>query len=725
MQRRDFIRVAAGAGAGLTLAVMLDGCRPEAAPEAPSGAFAPNAWLRIAPDGSVTVMVDRSEMGQGISTALAMLVAEELDADWSQVRYQFAPANEAYFNPAMKVQATGGSTGVRAAWGPLREASAAARAMLVAAAARSWNVSPGECTTESGRVIHAGSGRSIGFGDLADAAGREAVPESVVVKKPDAFRLIGKPIVRLDLLDKVTGRAEFGLDAGPRDAWVAVVARSPVFGGTVAGHDPASALAVPGVRQVVVIESGVAVVADSFWAARAGREALKVTWNDGPGAALDDAGISAAFDALLREDGRQAKRVGDPASVAPARLVEATYDVPYLAHATMEPMNCTADVRDDGVTVWAPTQFQAAPRYLAGGGSRGVAASVAGVGVDRVDIHTTHLGGGFGRRSELDFVREAVEVSKAVKRPVRLVWTREDDIRHDHYRPAARHRIAAGIDQAGRPVVWRHHVAAPSIMAKFIPGFVPDWMAHLAGPLKGGIDPSAVEGVADLAYPVPNLEVRYHEAKFPVPVGYWRSVGHTHTAFAVECFIDELAEAAGRDPVEYRRELLAERPRHRAVLDLAAERAGWGGPVPEGRARGVAVHESFGSYVAEVAEVGLVDGKVRVHRIVCAVDCGQVVNPDTVVAQIEGAVVYGLTAALMGRVTIDRGRVKESNFHDYPVLRMREMPVVEVHLVASPFEPGGVGEPGTPPVAPAVANAVSRLVGRRIRSLPIAVGATS
>ncbi len=387
----------------------------------------------------------------------------------------------------------------------------------------------------------------------------------------------------------------------------------------------------------------------------------------------------------------------------------------------MEPMNCTADVRADGVTVWAPTQFQAAPGYLAGGGSRGVAASIAGVGVDQVDIHTTHLGGGFGRRSELDFVREAVEISKAVGRAIRLVWTREDDIRHDHYRPAARHTIAAGIDPAGRPVFWRHRVAAPSILAKFIPGFVPDWMAHLAGPLKGGIDPSAVEGVADLAYPVPHLDVRYHQAKLAVPVGYWRSVGHTHTAFAVECFVDELAEAAGRDPVEYRRELLAERPRHRAVLELAAERAGWSVPPAAGRARGVAVHESFGSYVAEVAEVGIEAGKVKVHRVVCAVDCGVVVNPDTVVAQMEGAIVYGLTAALMGRITIAGGRVTESNFHDYPVLRMRDMPVVEVHLVASRFEPGGVGEPGTPPIAPAVANAVSRLIGRRIRSLPISV----
>ncbi len=719
MERREFIRVAAGVGAGLTLAVSLDGCS-EPAPSS-TAAFAPNAWIRIGTDGVVTVMVDRSEMGQGISTALPMLVAEELDADWGLVRYQFAPANEAYYNPIMKIQATGGSTSVRAAWGPLRQAGATARAMLIGAAAAEWKVRPEECGTEAGFVVHAGSGRRAGYGALAEAAAGLPVPAAVTLKKSSEFRLIGQPLRRLDLLDKVTGRAVFGSDAGPRDALVAVIARSPTLGGTLVTYDPIGALAVPGVKQVFQTTSGVAVVATTFWAARTGRNALKVLWNEGVAAALSDATISEELDTLIASGGRLAESAGDLASVVPATLLEAVFDVPYLAHATMEPMNCTADVRADGVTVWAPTQFQAAPSFMAGGGARGVAASIAGVSVDQVEIHTTHLGGGFGRRSEVDFVREAVEVSKSVKAPVRVVWTREDDMQHDFFRPIARHAIAAGLDATGAPVLWRHIVASPSIFAKFLPSFVPEWMAHLAGPLKGGVDQSAMEGAVDMVYPVPNREFRYAEARFPVPVGYWRSVGHTHTAFAVECMIDELAAAAGRDPVAFRRLLLADAPRHRAVLDLAAEQSGWGTPLPAGRFRGVAVHESFGSWVAQVAEVSVTGSVVRVHRVVCAVDCGTVVNPDTVRAQMEGSIVYGLTAALKGRISIQGGKVKQTNFHDYPMLRMSEMPVIDVHIVSSPFDPGGVGEPATPPIAPAVANAVFAATGRRVRSLPITV----
>ena len=723
MERRDFLRVTAGVGAGLTLAVMLDGCA-ESPPSAP-GIFAPNAWIRIGRDGIVTVMVDRSEMGQGISTALPMLVAEELDADWAMVRYQFAEANAAYYNPIMKIQATGGSTSVRAGWLPLRQAGAAARSMLMAAAAAEWKVASDTCRTEAGRVIHAPSGRSSSFGELADAAARLPVPTKVVLKRPSDFRLIGRPLQRLDLVEKVTGRAVFGLDAGPRDALVAVVARCPTFGGKLTTFDPSEALAVPGVKQVFPTASGVAVVATSFWAARTGRDALKVIWNEGPAASLSDAVISKELDALLASGGRVAHAVGDVGSVMPATLIEAVFEVPYLAHATMEPMNCTADVRPDGVTVWAPTQFQAAPGYMAGGGSRGVAAGVAGVSADQVEVHTTHLGGGFGRRAEVDFVREAVEVSKSVKAPVRLVWTREDDIRHDFYRPIAKHAISAGLDAKGAPVLWKHTVASPSIFTKFMPGFLPEWATHVAGPLKGGIDQSAIEGAVDMAYPIPHRQFRYAQARFPIPVGYWRSVGHTHTAFAVECMMDELAGAARQDPVTFRRDLLRDSPRHRAVLDLAAEQAGWGTAAPEGRFRGVAVHESFGSWVAQVAEVSVTNSAIRVHRVVCAVDCGMVVNPDTVRAQMEGGIVYGLTAALKGRITIEGGKVKESNFHDYPMLRMDEMPVIDVHIVASSFEPGGVGEPATPPIAPAVANAVFAATGRRIRALPIRVATAS
>ncbi|MFN0181989.1 MAG: molybdopterin cofactor-binding domain-containing protein [Gemmatimonadales bacterium] len=721
MDRRQFVRVTSSVGAGLALAVMLDGCGAEAPPTAAPDQFAPDAWIRIAPDGTVTVMVDRAEMGQGVSTSLPMLVAEELDAEWSSVRYEFAPANEAYFNPVMKIQATGGSTSIRAAWEPLRRAGALARSMLIAAAAKSWNVPPSECSTEPGVVVHRGSGRRVGYGAIAGAAAREPVPAEVSLKDPKDFRLIGTSVRRLDLAEKVTGRAQFGLDAGPRDASVAVVARCPVFGGELDSFDPAPAMAIAGVKQVVAIDSGVAVVADSFWAAERGRAALTIAWREGSAAELDDSAVAAELTRLAGPEGRLARAVGDVATAAAARTVEAAYDVPYLAHATMEPMNCTADVRPDRVTVWVPTQFQAAPSYLAGGGTRGVAASIAGVAAEQVTVITTHLGGGFGRRSEVDMVREAVQVSKAVGGPVRLVWTREDDIQHDFYRPAARHVMGAGLDASGMITWWRHHTASQSIFSKFLPGFVPQWATRIAGPLKGGIDPSAVEGAVDHPYEVPNIEVRYGMADLPVPVGYWRAVGHTHTAFAVESFIDELATAAGRDPVEYRLGLLSNAARHRAVLTLAAERAGWGTPSPRGWSRGVAVHESFGSFVAQVAEVEIEGSTIRVRRVICAVDCGAVVNPDTVQAQMEGAIAYGLSATLTGRISIAKGRVRQSNFHDYPVLRMNEMPVVEVHLVASPYLPGGVGEPGTPPIAPAVANAVFAATGRRLRTLPLAL----
>ncbi len=719
MDRRSFVRVTAGAGAGLTLGIHLQGCGSEAAPPAAAGSFAPDGWLRLTADGTVTVVVDRSEMGQGVSTALPMLVAEELDADWSTVRYEFAPANEAYYNPLMSVQATGGSSSVRAAWEPLRRAGATARMMLIAAAAKEWNVPASECETEPGVVVHRGSGRRVAYGSLASAASLMPMPTEVALKNPSQFRLIGRPVPRLDLREKVTGKAVFGMDAGPRDALVALVARCPVFGGSVESFDPRPALVVKGVRHVVAIASGVAVAADNFWAARQGRDALTVSWVEGPGVTTDDASVAAELEALTMGEGRIARQQGSLGAAAAATTIEATYQVPFLAHATMEPMNCTADVRAGGVTVWVPTQFQAAPGYLAGGGARGVAASIAGVSVDRVTIHTTHLGGGFGRRSELDVVREAVAISKQVRAPVRLMWTREDDIRHDFYRPAARHVMAASLDRSGAVVSWSHRTASQSIIAKFLPGFIPEWATRLAGPLKGGIDQSAVEGAVDHPYNVPNVEIRYAQAKFPVPVGYWRSVGHTHTAFAVECFVDELAHAAGQDPVAFRMALLAGRPRHRGVLEVAASQAGWGSPLPAGRFLGVAVHESFGSFVAQVAEIAISSGQIRVHRVVAAIDCGMIVNPDTVKAQVESGIVYGLTAALKGRISIERGRVKESNFHDYQMLRMSEMPVVEVHILPSHLAPGGVGEPGTPPIAPAVANAVFAATGQRLRTLPL------
>ena len=720
--RREFLKAGLVAGAGLTLAVSLDGCGSEALPPTDRATFAPDAWIRIGTDDIVTVIVDRSEMGQGVSTALPMLVAEELDADWSTIRYRFAPANEAYYNPLVSgMQLTGGSTSVRAAWRPLREAAARARSMLITAAAGSWGVPAERCVTENGSVVSP-DGRRVRYGAVANLAASVPVPLTVTLKAPADFRLIGKPMLRLDLPGHVTGRTVFGIDAMPDGVLVAVIARCPVFGGTLRSVEEAAARAVPGVREVVRIEEGVAVVADGYAAARAGRDALTIEWDEGALATLDDAGVSAQLEALGAGPGKVARSAGlggDFAGVA-ARTFDAVFEVPYLAHGTMEPMNCTADVRADSVTVWAPTQFQAGPRML-GGGTRGVAAKVSGVPLSRVTVHTTHLGGGFGRRSEMDFVTEACRVSKAVAAPVKVIWTREDDTRHDQYRPAVRHQLRGSLGADGSVVGWSHHIISPSIIAKFLPGWLPDFVAHLGGPLKGGIDGNAIEGAAEVPYAIPNLEVRFTQADLGIPVGFWRSVAHSHTAFAIECFIDELAGAAGADPVQFRRGLLSAEPRARAVLDLAAEQSGWGTPAAPGRFRGVAVHESFGSYVAQVAEISVDAGAVRVHRVVCALDCGQVVNPDTVVAQMEGGIVYGLTAALMGKISISGGRVKQSGFIDYPILTMRQMPVIDVYLVPSTMEPGGVGEPGTPPIAPAVANAVFAATGRRIRKLPIEV----
>ncbi len=721
MRRREFLERSAATGAVLTLGVCFSGCSTEALPDAGGASFAPDAWIRIESDGTVRVMVDRSEMGQGVSTALPMLVAEELDANWSKVRFEFAPANAAYKNPLSLGQVTGGSTSVMAAWIPLRQAGARARAMLVAAAATTWSVAPGECRTANGEVIHEPSGRRLGYGELAGRAALLLVPEQVTLKDPKTFTLIGKAVPRVDAPAMVSGRTGYGIDAAPEGVRTALIARCPVFGGRLRRFEGSRARAVPGVLAVVAIESGVAVVAKGYWAAFKGREALDVEWDEGEHAALSSDGIAARFDAALNGGGRTVKAVGnaDAELRRAAQVVQAEYDLPFLAHACMEPMNCTAHVRADGVDVWVPTQVQMLPRVF-GGGTRGVAAKAAGLSAEQVRVHTTNLGGGFGRRSEMDFVRDAVQVSRAVGGPVKVVYSREDDIRHDFYRPATRHRIRAGLDAAGKPAGWDHHIVGPSILGRFVPGFVPDWVAGLAGPMKGGIDPSAVEGAAELPYAVGAMRVHWSREDLGVPVGFWRSVGHTHTAFVVETFIDELAAAAGQDPLAFRRSLLPEGSRHRRVLDTAAEKAGWGTPLPEGVGRGIAVHESFGSWCAQVAEVSIENRRVRVRRVVAAFDCGAVVNPDTVVAQIEGGIVYGLSAALHGRITIEQGSVVQGNFHDYPVLRMNEMPSVEVHLVPSGDAPGGAGEPGTPPIAPAVANALGALTGKRYHSLPLA-----
>jgi isoquinoline 1-oxidoreductase beta subunit len=696
MDRRDFLQTTGAAGAALVIGIRL--------PTQAAAPLAPNAWLRIGADESVRVLVDRSEMGQGVATSLPMLLAEELEADWTKVRIEFAPAAREYFNPLFGMQGTGGSTSVRAAWTPLRQAGAAAREVLIAAAAQTWGVDRATCRAERGAVTHEPTRRRLTYGRLVGRAAALPVPTDVPLKSPKDWRIIGKPTKRLDTPPKVTGAAQFGIDVRVPGLLVAVVARCPVFGGKMKSFDAAAAKAVPGVRHVVPISSGVAVLADGYWPAKKGRDALKIEWDEGPNAGVSSASISRLFAEGAARPGAVARHDGDPdrGITAAARTIEATYEMPFLAHATMEPMNCTAHVRADGVDVWAPTQFQTMAQQ--------VGASIGGVPPEKVRVHTTYLGGGFGRRFELDFIQEALEASKAGGgAPVKVIWSREDDTQHAQYRPANYHRMRAGLDGGGRPVAWTHRIVAPSIMARVFPNTV-----------QNGLDAEAVEGGKEMAYGVPNVHVDYVLTDTGIPVGFWRSVNNSFNAFAVETFIDELAAAAQADPYEYRRGLLANAPRHRGVLELAATKAGWGAPLPASRARGIAVHKSFESFVAEVAEVSVSSaGEVRVHRVVCAVDCGMYVNPDTIEAQMQSGIVYGLTAALKGAITIDRGRVQQGNFHDYPMLRMDEMPVVEVHIVPSTEAPGGVGEPGTPPIAPAVANAIFAATGKRIRKLPI------
>ncbi|MGB8959496.1 MAG: xanthine dehydrogenase family protein molybdopterin-binding subunit [Candidatus Aminicenantales bacterium] len=702
--RRDFLKAGATLGGGLVLGVMLPaGADP--AKGLGAARLAPNAFLRIGTDGIVTVIVPQSEMGQGVATSLPMLVAEELDADWKMVRYEQAPADKAYANPLLGSQITGGSTSVRSFWTPLRQAGAAARTMLIAAAAKAWGVDPATCRAENGTVVHQATGRKSTFGELATAASAMPVPKTAVLKSPSEFAILGKPLPRFDTPLKVDGRAAFGIDAAPEGALVAVVARCPVFGGKAAKFDDAAAKKVPGVRQVVPISSGVCVIADTFWAARMGREALKVTWDEGALAGLTSDKIFQAFAGAAKSPGPAARNDGDAAGALTkaAKKIDAVYRVPYLAHATMEPMNCTASVTKTRCDVWAPTQAQTATQRTA--------AAITGLSPDAVFVHTMFLGCGFGRRGETDFAGEAVEASKAAGAPVKVIWTREDDIRHDHYRPATYNVLSAGLDAKGLPIAWTTRIVGSSIFASH---------AREMGLPTAGIDRTSVEGLADLPYEIPNLHVEYVENEPGIPVGFWRSVGCSQNAFIAESFMDEIAAAGGQDPYELRRALLAKHPRHRGVLELVAAKAGWGKPLPKGVFRGIAMAEAYGSFVAEVAEISVGSGgTVKVHRVVGATDCGLHVNPDTIRAQMEGGIVYGLTAGLYGKITIANGAVEQGNFDDYEMLRMSEMPKVEVYLVESPEAPGGVGEPGVPPIAPAVCNAIFAATGKRIRELPI------
>jgi isoquinoline 1-oxidoreductase beta subunit len=708
MQRREFLKAGAALGGGLLISLYV----PEFAPAARGADSAAkpvalNAFVRIGSDESVTVISNHSEMGQGIYTSLPMLLNEELEADWARIRVESSPVDAVYNHTVFGLMMTGGSTTTNSEYDRFRKMGAMARILLITAAAQSWNVDPQTCRAEKGYVIHTPSGRRASYGSLAEAAARIAPPKDIPLKEPKDFTLVGTPVHRLDTPSKTNGTAQFGLDVYIPGMLTAVVARAPVFGGKVVSYNADGAKAIPGVVNVVQVPSGVAVIAKGFWPAKLGREKLEITWDDGPGAAISTVAMRENFSALSKTPGAVARKAGDTAAAlaSAAKTITAEYEVPYLAHCMMEPLNTVVDLHEDRCEIWTGTQFQT--------GDRAAAAKVAGLKPEQVTLHTTLLGGGFGRRANpaCDFVTEAAEVAKAAKAPVKVVWTREDDIRGGWYRPMWYDHFAAGLDASGNPVAWTHTIVGQSIMT--------GTMFEAYG-VKDGIDSASVEGAADLLYGIPNLQVELHTPKNEVPVQWWRSVGHSHTGFSVEAFFDEVAHAGGKDPYQLRRTLLAGQPRMLAVLDLAAQKADWGSALPAGRARGIATHFSFDSYVAQVAEVSVEkNGTVHVHRVVAAVDCGQTVNPDTVKAQLEGGIIFGLTAALKTEITLDKGRVQQRNFNDYPMLRMFESPVIEVFIVPSTEHPTGVGEPGVPPVAPAVANAIFAATGKRVRRLPI------
>ncbi len=709
LTRRRFLQGSAAVSVGLLIGFDL---RVGRAAAQPGGAFAPNAFLRIAPDNTVTIIAKHIEFGQGTYTGLATILAEELDADWSQVRVESAPADAARYNNLLfgAVQGTGGSTAMANSWEQLRKAGAMARAMLVAAAAREWGVPTAEIAVSNGVLSHAQTGRRATFGDLALKAAAVPPPADVKLKDPKDFTLIGRRVPRLDSRSKTDGSAVFTMDVYLPDMLTAVIARPPRFGAKVRAFDASAALQVKGVTDVVQVPAGVAILAGNFWAARKGREALKIDWDESGAEGRGSEELFAAYRALARQPGASARRDGNPeaAIAGAARVFEAVYEFPYLAHAPMEPLDCVVRLASGGCEVWAGSQLQTV--------DQAVVAAVVGLPSEKVQVHTLLAGGSFGRRATPngDVAGEAASIAKAMagRQPVKLVWTREDDITGGRYRPLYVHRLRAGLDPAGRIVGWEHRIVGQSILKG---------TAFESAMVKNGIDGTSVEGASNLPYDIPSISVELHTTEVGVPVLWWRSVGSTHTAFSTETFLDELAHAAGRDPVDLRRALLKNHPRHLGVLELAAQKAGWGQPLPPGRARGVAVHESFHSFVAQVAEVSVgPEGLPKVERVVCAVDCGIAINPDVIRAQMEGGIGYGLGGALWSEITLVQGRVQQSNFDTYRPLRIEDMPEVEVHIVPSAAAPTGVGEPGVPPIAPAVANALFHLTGRRVRRLPFA-----
>jgi isoquinoline 1-oxidoreductase subunit beta len=700
--RRHFLTVTALAGGGLLLGVSLLDCAREADPTAT--VFAPDAFIRIGGDGRVTMVMPQVEMGQGTYTSIPMLIAEELEVDLPTVHLEHAPPSDKLYGIPGAFQLTGGSTSIRGWWKPLREAGAATRTMLITAAAQQWKVDASTCKAAHGEVVHTPTGRRLGYGALAAAAAKLPVPTNVPLKSPKDFTLIGTPAKRLDVAGKVNGAAQYGIDTRLPGMRYAAVAACPTLGGTLGSIDDAKALAMPGVHQVVKLDNAVAVIADHTWAARQGLAALAIQWNDGVNATLTTDDIRKELATASAQAGVAGLKDGDVAAglAGAARKVEAVYELPYLAHATMEPMNCTVHVQPDRCEVWVGCQVLSRAQKTA--------ADVTGLPLEKVIVHNHLIGGGFGRRLEHDYVTQAAAIGKQVDGPVKVMWSREEDIQHDIMRPAYHQRVTAGLDAHGTPVTWHHRITGASVMAHFLPPA-----------FKDGIDPDVFEAVAGPPYDFPNMLVEYvrqeHAGIIP---GWWRGVGPTHNVFVVEAFMDELAAAAKADPVAYRRRLLTKAPRAQAVLDLAAEKAGWANKLPAGHGRGVAVDFAFGTYMTHIAQVAVAkDGTVRVERVVCAVDCGQVVNPDTVRAQIEGGVIFGISAALFSEITLDKGRVQQHNFDNYRVLRINEAPAVEVYIVENTENPGGMGEPGTAAIAPAVANAVFAATGKRLRKLPI------
>jgi isoquinoline 1-oxidoreductase beta subunit len=697
--RREFLKTGALAGGGLVIGFSL----PDAFTPVVSAATTsmPNAWIRIGSDNSITILSARSEMGQGVYTAMPTLVAEELEVDLARIKVEIAPAGEPYINVLLGGQLTGGSTSVVEGYDKLRTAGAQARTMLVAAAAQKWGVDASACRAQNA-TVQGPNGKSATYGELAEAASRLPVPKDVTLKEHKDSRYVGKPLNRLDSPAKINGTAEFGIDVKLPGMLHAALAQCPVIGGKPTSFDAAKAKAMPGVKHVVQISDGVAVVADTWWRARVARDVLDVKWDEGARKTLDSAGIASALRAAATKPGAVTRKLGDVAEglKGAAKTLQAEYELPFLAHAPMEPMNFTADVQKDSCLVYGPTQFQQM--------AAGVAAQASGLKPEQVTVRTTFLGGGFGRRIDVDFIAQAVEISKAIGGgPVKLVWTREDDMTHDFYRPGSYHQLSGGLDAQGRPVALKFHLTSPSVTSRMFPDVV-----------KDGVDPFMIEAGA-VAYDIPHqlAEVVIHDTG--LRVGYWRSVSHALNAFAYESFVDEMAAAAGKDPYEFRRVLLDKQPRLKHVLELAAEKAGWGRPLPAGRARGIGLMEGYGTSMAQVAEVSVSGKSIRVHRVVVAADLGKMVNPNIVRQQLEGSIIYGLSAALFGEVTVKDGRVQQTNFHDYPVVRMPDSPAIEMHLVDSAEKPSGIGEPGTALVGPSVANAVFAATGQRLRKLPL------